>query len=177
MRFPLIDPAAAEGRTKELLDTTQRQLGRAPNLYRAMANSPATLSGYLAMRDALVKEGRLSSPDRERLALLVAQENGCTYCVSAHTFRGSKIGISDDELSMARQADSADPRTAALLRFARDVVRRRGAVSEDIRAEAENAGLTASELGEVVGHVALNVLSNYFNHVAEPELDFPLVEA
>jgi len=176
MDFPLIDPASAQGQTKELLDTTQRQLGRVPNLYRAMANAPAALDGYLAMRNALVK-GQLNVQDRERLALLVAQENGCAYCVSAHTLRGSKIGLTEEDLVRTRAGESDDPRTAALLKFTQEVVRRRGSVSEDTRDEAEAAGLTAVELGEAVAHVALNVLSNYFNHVAEPELDFPLVEA
>src|SRR3954468_17864336 len=96
-RMPLIVAAEAANGAKELLDRTQMQLGRVPNLYRAMANSPAALDGYLAFRAALVA-GRLNARLREQLALLIAEANGCEYCVSAHNLRGIKIGISQAEL-------------------------------------------------------------------------------
>jgi len=175
MRFPLVDPATAEGRARELLVTTQQQLGRVPNLYRAMANSPSALAGYLAMRGQLVG-GVLDTAMRERLALLIAEENGCSYCVAAHTFRGQKLGLAHDELQRSRDADSSDPHAAAVLRFARRVMHERGAVDDAAFAAARDAGVTEAEMGEVVAHIALNVLSNYFNHVAEPQLDFPAVD-
>ncbi|MCF2533245.1 carboxymuconolactone decarboxylase family protein [Yinghuangia soli] len=170
-RIPLVadDPGG-------LLDATRRSLGRVPNLYATLANGPQALAGYLAMRDALT-EGVLSARVREQLALLIAQENACTYCVSAHTLRGSKMGFSADELVGTRKASDADPHVAALLHLTRELVRTRGRVGDDALAEARAAGVTDAELAEVVAHIALNTLSNYFNHLAEPELDFPEVAA
>ncbi len=173
-RFTMIDPANATGAAKVMLDQTQAQLGRVPNLYRAMANAPAALSGYLNFRGALVK-GALENAMREQLALLVAEDNGCEYCVSAHVFRGRKIGICEGEIAANRHADAADPKTAAALKFARAVLASKGAVSDEALATARGAGWSDEELGEIVAHVALNVFSNYFNHVALPELDFPRV--
>lgn len=160
----------------DLLDRVRQQLGRVPNLYAAMAAAPAALEGYLAMRDQLAK-GVLRVRIREQLALLVAQENDCTYCVSAHTLRAGKLGLDAAELLDTRQATAADPHTEALLQLARDLIRTRGRISDEARARSTAAGVTDAEATEVVAHVALNTLSNYFNHLARPELDFPEVKA
>ena len=155
-----------------LLDKVRQQLGRVPNLYATMANGPAALDGYLALRGHLVK-GKLNARLREQLALLIAQENDCDYCVAAHTFRGKLMKLSDEELLATRLAEDADPHAEAVLRLARSVLRTRGKVDEETLAEVRAAGVTDAEIAEVVAHVALNVLSNYFNHLAQPELDFP----
>jgi len=174
-RLPTIDPTHASGTTKDLLDLTQAQLGRVPNLYRTMANAPAALNGYLSFRAALVG-GELNNHLREQLALLIAEENACEYCVSAHVFRGQKLGLSADEIAANRQAGASDPTTAAALQFARAVTRARGAVSDRELSEVRAAGWSDAAIAEIVAHVALNTFSNYFNHVAQPALDFPRVE-
>ena len=112
-RLPTIDPAAADAAAKHLLARTEAQLGRLPNLYRTMANAPAALEGYLALRAALVR-GRLGDVMREKLAVLVAEENSCEYCVSAHTFRGQKLGLPAEELVANRRAASSDPKPDAV---------------------------------------------------------------
>ena len=174
-RMPLIVAAEATDGAKELLDRTQAQLGRVPNLYRAMANSPAALDGYLSFRAALAG-GRLNVRLREQLALLIAEANGCEYCVSAHSFRGSKIGISEAELKATRHAQSDDAKVGALLAFAKKLIETRGRVDDGALAAVRDARWSDEEITEVVAHVALNLFSNYFNHVAQPELDFPRVE-
>lgn len=159
-----------------LLAETRRQLGKVPNLYAALANGPAALAGYLAMRDQLSK-GELTPRLREQIALLTAQENGCTYCVSAHTMRGKRMGMSDDELARTRSATDADPHADAVLRITHLVIHNAGRVTDADLDQARAAGVSDAELAEIVAHVALNVLSNYFNHLAQPELDFPEVAA
>ncbi|MGW2424317.1 carboxymuconolactone decarboxylase family protein [Streptomyces sp. NPDC001709] len=160
-----------------LLDETHRQLGRVPNLYAALANGPAALGGYLALRDHLAR-GVLRTRLREQLALLVAQQNHCTYCVSAHTLRGHKLGLTDEQLTRTRQAaDDTDPHADAILHLAREIMRTGGQVEDKALADARAAGVTDAELAEIVAHIALNTLSNYFNHLAQPDLDFPEVAA
>lgn len=156
-----------------LLPKVKAQLGRVPNLYATMANGPAALTGYLALREQLLT-GVLSERLREQLALFIAQENGCDYCVAAHTFRGQKLlKMTDTEIAATRVADDADPHAAAILTVAREVMRTKGRVDDDTLDAARAAGVTDAELAEIVAHVALNVLSNYFNHLAKPDLDFP----
>ncbi|MBI3546475.1 MAG: carboxymuconolactone decarboxylase family protein [Gammaproteobacteria bacterium] len=171
-RIASIDPTTAVGRAKELLDTTKAQLGRVPNLYSSMAQSPAALDGYLAFRGALGK-GVLNSAMRERIALLTAAINDCGYCVSAHTFRGAKLGLSIDELSATQKSQAPDPKNAAALQFVDTLLQHRGLIADDDFAKMKAHGWSNEEIGEIIAHVALNVFSNYFNHVASPALDFP----
>lgn len=172
--FQPIDPETAAGNVKSLLDATRRQLGRVPNLYRALANSPHALEAYLAFRDAL-QQGQLDAPMRERVALLTAQLNACDYCVAAHSFRGGKLGMSAAELADTRSARSESPKIHAALTFIAALVEGRGQVDEAVRDGMFLHGWNAAEIGEIVAHVALNVFSNYFKQIAEPELDFPAV--
>jgi uncharacterized peroxidase-related enzyme len=175
-RLPQLTSETANEEQRELLESTLKQLGRVPNLYAAMANGPAALRGYLALRESLVG-GSFSARQREQLALFIAQANGCTYCVSAHSMRGGKVGLTEQELLSTRQASDADPRMHQVLQLTGAIMATGGRVGEAELEAARQAGVTDAELAEIVAHVALNVLSNYFNHLAEPELDFPLIEA
>lgn len=172
-RLPRLTADTARPDQQALLDETRRALGRVPNLYAAMANSPAALRGYLALRDAL-GDGALAPLDRELLALLVADRNGCDYCLAAHSFRGARLfHLTSEQLQRARRAETDDPHGTAVLRLAASILATGGRIEDADLAHARAAGLTYDEIGEIVGHVALNVFSNYFNHMARPELDFP----
>jgi uncharacterized peroxidase-related enzyme len=172
----LVTEETADAKQRALLEDTRRQLGRVPNLYAALANGPQALAGYLAMRDALTR-GVLRARVREQLALLIAQENGCDYCQAAHTMRMGKLGASDEAIAGTRRGRDADPHVEAILDIARAVLHTGGRVGDERLAAARAAGVTDAELAEVVAHVALNVLSNSFNHLAQPELDFPAAPA
>jgi alkylhydroperoxidase family enzyme len=76
---------AAPSRSQPMLEAVKKQLGVAPNLFRLVSNSPAALEGYLGLSASLGK-GELPGPTRERIALAVAEINGCDYCLSAHTY-------------------------------------------------------------------------------------------
>lgn len=171
-RIASIDPTTANGRAKELLDITRAQLGRIPNLYGSMAQSPAALNGYLAFRGALSK-GVLSMPMRERIALLTATINNCDYCVSAHTFRGAKVGLSVSELDAAQKSQSEDSKSTAALQFVDTLLQQHGLITDEDFSRIKSHGWSDEEIGEIIAHVALNIFSNYYNHVAMPVLDFP----
>ena len=173
--FTPVDPATATGKAAVLLADVQRTLGLTPNMAKVMANSPALLQGYLALSGAL-SGGVLPAGVRERLAIATAEYNGCAYCLSAHTYMGANIAKVDaPELELARDAKASDPHTAALLALSDTVARGRGSVDDaDLRA-ARDAGATDAEIGEVVGHLALNVLTNYFNVLARVDNDWPVV--
>ncbi len=173
-RIHAIDPSAASGRNAELVSATESQLGRLPNLYLAMATSPAALDGYLQFRGAL-SEGTLTPAMREGVALLTASANDCDYCVAAHCFRGAKMGLSDSELAAIQAFDLDDTKSGVGLRFAAALLERKGQIDDSDFQAVKDVGWTDEEIGEIVAHVALNVFSNYFNHVAQPVLDFPAV--
>jgi uncharacterized peroxidase-related enzyme len=166
-------PAAA----RPLLEAVKKMLGVAPNLFRVVANTPAGLEGYLGLNMALAK-GSIDGPTRERLAMAVAEANACDYCLSAHTYLGKNVAKLDDaELTRNRDGASSDPKAAAALRFATQVVRERGHVNDADLKAVKAAGYSDGEVIEIVLHVALNTLTNYVNSVAQTEIDFPVVSA
>ncbi|MFZ1700534.1 MAG: carboxymuconolactone decarboxylase family protein [Pyrinomonadaceae bacterium] len=170
-RINAIQNEEATGKAKELLDAVQNKLGMTPNLMKTFANSPAVLEGYLALNESL--GSTLSATLREQLAITVANSNSCHYCVSAHTAIGKMSGLTETELSAARNADSVDPRAKTAMIFARRVLAERGSVTDDDINTVRKAGYGDKEITEIVAHVALNVLTNYFNNVARTEIDFP----
>ncbi len=175
-RIQTVDPSAAQGKAKDLLDNVNKALGVTPNMMRAMASSPATLGAYLGFGQAL-GGGSLPARVREQIALTVAGVNRCNYCASAHTALASQLGLPAEELEANLEGESGDDKTNAILVLAKQIVEKRGFVSDDDLAEARGAGIGDGEIAEIVGNVALNIFTNYFNHVAQPEVDFPLVDA
>jgi uncharacterized peroxidase-related enzyme len=164
-------PAAAQ----PLLGAVKALLGSVPNLFRLVANSPAALEGYLGLNGALAK-GALDARTRERIALAVAQVNECGYCLAAHTYLGKNVAKLDlAEMKANRNGGSTDPSAAAAVRFAAEVTRTRGHVSNADLDGIRLAGYTEGEVIEIVLHVALNTLTNYVNEVAKTDIDFPVV--
>ncbi|MCA9170662.1 MAG: carboxymuconolactone decarboxylase family protein, partial [Planctomycetales bacterium] len=151
------------------------KLGMVPNMMRAIGNSPAALNAYLQFSGGLAS-GSLTTQQREQIALAVGEANQCEYCLAAHSALGKMAGLSADQLRDARLGMSVDPTSDALLRFARKLVKERGRVTNDDVRELRDHGFTDSELTEVVANVALNIFTNYFNHVAETDVDFPQAE-
>lgn len=171
--FPSIEAAPAG--TQPLLQAVKQQLGSVPNLFRVIASSPAALEGYLGLNGALAK-GSLDAETRERIAIAVAELNGCAYCLSAHSFMGKNLAKLDDaEIAANRHGASNDPKADAALRFATRLVLERGHVSDTDLASVKAAGFDDGEIIEIVLHVALHTLTNYVNEVAKTAIDFPVV--
>jgi uncharacterized peroxidase-related enzyme len=158
-----------------LLAAVKQQIGTVPNLMKVLAHSPAGLGAYLGF-SAAVAGGKLDSASRERIALTVAEANGCEYCLSAHTYLGQHVAkLASDELDAARDARSADPKQQALLQFTRAVIEQRGRVDDSELARFLAAGYGPEAVVEVVANVAVNVFTNYLNNVARTTVDFPHV--
>ena len=128
------------------------------------------------MGDAL-GAGTLGAKTGELIALTVAESNSCDYCLSAHTYIGANlVKIDAESLEAARNGNATLPKTDAILKFAKVLVTKRGLVNDADVNDVKKAGATEGEVGEIVGHVALNILTNYFNNTAKTEVDFPVVE-
>ena len=165
-------PAAS----KPILDAVRKQLGVVPNMFRLIAESPAALQGFTANNGALTKT--LDVKTRERIALAVAQVNGCDYCLSAHSYLGLNLAkISPEEVALNRRGESGDAKANAAVRFAAKVVRERGRIAEaDIEA-VRNAGYSDGQIVEILAVTAENIFTNLLNVVAETDIDFPVVRA
>ena len=159
-----------------LLDAVKKQLGVVPNLMKLVGNSPAALEGYLSLNTALAK-GMIDAKTRERIALAIAEINGCGYCLSAHTYLGKNVAKLDDaEILANRNGSSSDPKAAAAVHFAARVALERGHATDADISAVKAADYSNAEIVEIVLHVALNTLTNYVNEVAQTEIDFPQVK-
>ena len=169
-----IDAAPAAAQTS--LKAVEKQLGLVPNMFRVVANSPVALTGYLQL-SAASAQGGLDAATRERIALAVAELNGCGYCLAAHSFLGRKLAKLDDaEIAANRNGASNDPKADAAVRFAAAVVSQRGHVSNDQIHAVLSAGYSDAQVLDILLAVALNTFTNYVNEVAQTEVDFPSVQ-
>ena len=174
-RLQALNPETTTGKTKELFNTVQSKLGMVPNMMRTMGNSYAVLNGYLSFSGAL-GESKIGSRLGELIALAVAEANQCEYCLSAHTVIGGKLlGIDEETIYSSRTTKTADARVNAALTFAQTLVRKKGLVSDSDVAAVRDAGFTEGEIAEIIAHTALNIFTNYFNHIANTVIDFPKV--
>jgi uncharacterized peroxidase-related enzyme len=174
-RLHQIDPATASGKADQLFTAVKGKLGFVPNLMRVLGNSPASLEGYLNFSGALAG-GVLAPKLREQIALAVAEINGCGYCLSAHTLLGGKAGLGAEEILSARKSVATESKSDAALKLARAVTLQRGMIADTDLQAARTASLSDAEIIEVVQHVALNILTNYTNNVAQTVIDFPEVK-
>jgi uncharacterized peroxidase-related enzyme len=176
-RLKALSPEEATGKTKEMFTAVNNKFGVVPNMIRTMGNSPALLEGYLNFSGAL-DHGTLGAKTNKLIALAVAQSNQCNYCLSIHTYLGANLlKIDEVVLEASRSGKANDAKTEAILTFAKTLVGKKGLVNDADVNTVMASGVTEGEVGEIVGQVALNTLTNYFNNTANTEIDFPLVEA
>lgn len=169
-RLTVVDPATATGAIKDIFEGPLK--GKHFNLFKGMANSPAALQAYLGLAGA-VGHGMLSAKERETIALAVGQANDCGYCVAAHTALGKMAGLTEAETVAIRKRAPADAKLAALTRFVGALHEKKGFVGDADLAAFKAAGYGDGHVAEVVANYALNVYTNYFNHVNGTAIDFP----
>ncbi|MBS1993378.1 MAG: carboxymuconolactone decarboxylase family protein [Cyanobacteria bacterium SZAS LIN-2] len=170
----ILEKNQASAEAQVLLGGVERQLGMIPNLFLTVAHSPAALKGYMQFSGALTA-GKLSPKLREQIALATAGRNHCDYCASAHTLLGGKAGLQKDELELNLTGCSNDAKTSSALKFVVAVVEKRGEIEKSTLEDLVAAGFSDEEVVEIIAHIALNIFTNYFNHIAGTEIDFPLV--
>lgn len=165
------NPAAAE-----LFSAIKSKIGMVPNLYRVSANQPAVLKALLTLGENL-SQGSLDAPTREAIALTVAGINTCDYCASAHSAISKSLKVDEAEIQSHLKGRSSNARLAAILAFASAVTHKRGLISDSDLQAARDGGLDDGVIVEVIGQVVANIFTNYLNHVADTEIDFPRVSA
>jgi uncharacterized peroxidase-related enzyme len=162
--------------TKPTLDAIQKTLGSVPNIFRLVANSPAALTAFTSFQNALSRT--LDVKTRERIALAVAEVNGCDYCLSAHTYLGLNLAkISPEEIALNRKGASADAKANAAVGFAAKIAEARGHVADADITAVRAAGFSDAQIVEIVALVAENTFTNYLNEVAKTDIDFPVASA
>lgn len=173
-RINVIEQHTANAEQKALLDAIQGQLGMVPNFLKVFANSPVALQAFLGLH-GVANAGSLTPQTRERIALALAQQNSCEYCVSAHTAIGRKAGLTGDEIAAARAGTSEDAKAAIAVKLARSLVEHKGDITTAELIEAREAGYTDADIVEIITHVGMNLLTNILGKASRVDIDFPKV--
>ncbi len=174
-RINLVTNEQANAQQLELFNAIEQQLGMVPNFLKVFANSPAALQAFIGLH-SIANEGDLEGKTKERIALGLAEQNACQYCVSAHTAIGKKAGLSSDEILANRSGTSQDAKAAVAVKFARSLAQNNGEVSTAELLEIRNAGYSDAEIVEIITHVGMNLLTNILGKASRVEIDFPKVD-
>lgn len=175
-RITQVSDTAAAPEAAALFTAIKGKIGMVPNLYRVAANQPAVLAAMLGLNETLAG-GSFDARTREAIALTVAEANACDYCASAHAAISSGLKVAPETIDAHLSGRSDDPRTAAILRLAVAIVAAKGMVVDADLDAARAAGLTEADIVETVANVVANIFTNYLNHVADTDIDFPARKA
>jgi AhpD family alkylhydroperoxidase len=176
-RIPVHTVDSAPEGSRDTLKALAGKFGKVLNIHGAMAHSPAVLETYAAIQEALDDVGTFDSRTREAIALAVSNVDGCSYCQAAHTAGGRAAGLTEQETIDIRRDSVSDPKLARLLTLVREQAAHVGHVQDSTWQAALTAGWTGAELTETSAVVALNLFTNYFNHLVQTELDLPAAPA
>lgn len=173
-RLTVIDHHNANADQKALLDAIHAQLGMVPNFLKIFANSPVALKAFLGLH-GVAGAGSLTPQTRERIALALAQQSACEYCVSAHTAIGRKASLSSQEVAANRAGGSADAKAAVAVKLARSLAEHKGEITTAELLEAREAGYSDADVVEIITHVGMNLLTNILGKASRVDIDFPKV--
>ncbi len=169
--FKTVDDAP--GNASELLKSAQKNLGFIPNMYRAMANSPALFDTYTHGYQLFRSESGFSPAEQEVIFLAISRENGCNYCVAAHSFIADKMSNVPKSVTDAIRDGSTilEPKLAQLASFSQKMVSKRGLPTQDDVEDFLAAGYTQINILEIILAISVKTISNYTNHLFHTELD------
>lgn len=172
MKFALHTQDSAPEASKPLLAQVEKAFGFVPNLTATLAESPAALAGYLQLSGIIQEHSALSPQEQQIVMLAVSEAGSCEYCVAAHSLIAGMAQVPEETVATLRAGgDLKDPKQAALAKFARAIIERRGWVADADQEDFLVAGFTKRQLLDVVAIVSVKTLSNYANHLAHTPLD------
>ncbi|MGV9313206.1 carboxymuconolactone decarboxylase family protein [Streptomyces sp. NPDC003691] len=164
-RLTALTPETAVGASRDLLAELVSRHGRIGDMVSTMAHSPAVLGGYLQLSRAMGR-AKLDRRISERISIAVQVQQGCGLCLDAHTGAARALGVAEEEIERAREGTSADPAIAAIIALALRIYREPASITDDEVAALRAHGYGDRAIADVVGVVALNILTGSFNLLA-----------
>jgi len=164
-RLPVLTPQTAVGGARDMLGELVARHGQVGDMVRVMANSPAVLGGYLQLSRSM-KRAKLDRRISERISIAVQVRQGCELCLDSHIAAARSLDIDDIEIDRARRGTSGDPTIAPMVAFGLQVYAEPTAITTAHVQELRDLSYSDREIADVVGVVALNVLTGAFNLVA-----------
>lgn len=160
-------------RAKEVLDKALKQVGFIPNMYGYMVNSPALLDTYLFGYNQFRTESGFTPVEQEVVFLTISRENGCHYCVSAHSVIADAFSKVPTKVTDAIRngTEIPDVKLKALNSFTKELLNTHGLPCKTQVAAFITAGYSEAHVLSVLLAISVKVLSNYANHLFETPLD------
>jgi uncharacterized peroxidase-related enzyme len=172
--IPTIEEAPAKSRP--ILDNYVKVLGTVPNFFALISQSPDALKAISDMHATLGKS--LGHQTRERIHIMTAEVNGCSYCLTAHTYLAGKLnGLTPEDMQLNREGHSTDPKADAALQFASKVAKSRGHIDDADLEAVRAAGYTDAQIIDIVAETAFSFITNLFNNTFKTDFDagFPVL--
>src|SRR4051812_13790758 len=175
-RFHIHDELTAPEGSEPILRGALSTGGQLPNFLGVLAGSPAALRGYARFRSEL-RRGSLPLATLERIALAVAQHYDSKPGLALRARTARNAGLTLDEVTLAKQFDSNDPKEAALLRFLRPLVDREDRRPQHVFEEARESGWTDEQLLEAIAYVSLESFTAMVNVAGDVPVDGSVEES
>lgn len=162
-----------EPRARSALADAHKQLGFVPNMYAAMANSPSLLESYLHGYALFRAESGFTPVEQEVIFLSISRENGCHYCMAAHSFVADAVSKVPPEVTDAIRDGRPipDAKLAALSGFTVTLVKTRGRPTRRDVEQFLAAGYSERHILDIILGIAVKTLSNYSNHLFHTPVD------
>jgi uncharacterized peroxidase-related enzyme len=168
-----VETGAAKSPAKDVMEGAQKNMGMVPNMYRTMANLPALLGAYEHGYNLFREMSGFSPVEQEVVLITISRENGCDYCVAAHSFIADNMSKVPEAVTDALRAGETPPddKLAALSKFTRVMVETRGWPDKVDAKAFLDAGYEEMHMLGVVLALSVKTISNYSNHLFGTELD------
>lgn len=165
----------AEPLARATLETAQTKLGIIPNMYAYMANAPGLLETYRTGYELFRQGSGFTPVEQEVIFLSISYENGCEYCMAAHSFLADVQSKVPAEVTAALREgrEIPDARLRALSSFTRILVQKRGRPRQADLDLFRGAGYADAQVLQIILAIGVKTLSNYTNHLCRTELDGP----
>ncbi len=165
-----------EKKNDEIFAAVKEKFGFVPNLFRTLSISPAVSEVYLKANMAM-EGAAIPATEAQAVNLAVSTENGCKYCMAAHTAMGKMVGIAPGELELIKKGCLPEDRgLAVVVAAARLIMNKKGWLSEEELADLEQGGVNRAKIYEIIALIGIKTIANYVNHVAKTKIDKEFTE-
>lgn len=161
--------------TQALVDQLQKRLGKVTNLYATIGYSAHALQAFLQFEESL-NHGAFNGKEREAIALVVSEVNGCNYCLAAHTMAAIKRGLTQEETIVIRSDRASDQKMNTIVQLAKSIAETKGKPEEALLEQFFATGYTEATLMELTGLVTVRIFTNYVYVLTNIPVDFPAAQ-
>lgn len=165
-----------EKKNEEILRGVREKFGFVPNLFRTLSISPAVSEVYL-MANAAMEGSSMPAQETQAVNLAVSAENGCKYCVAAHSAICKMVGIEVSEINLIKTGSLPEEASlASAVTAARLIMEKKGWLTDVELTDLEAKGVGRAKIYEIIALIGIKTIANYVNHVGKTKIDAEFIE-